>query len=102
MSSRSEDLLLLQGAIGEGSRKRNSGAIRCFLYSAESEVPVNADSSIAATISAKTVRSATYRHRALTSSYLRSGMIVIQTSVILMQVCGVHKIDRMIYEGLPC
>jgi hypothetical protein len=29
-------------------------------------------------------------------------MIVIQTSVILMQVCGVHKIDRMIYEGLPC
>jgi hypothetical protein len=29
-------------------------------------------------------------------------MIMIQTSVILMHVSGVHKIELMIHEGLPC
>jgi hypothetical protein len=35
--------------MGEGRRKRNSGAIRYFLYSSEREEPVNAQSNIAPT-----------------------------------------------------
>jgi hypothetical protein len=35
--------------MGEGRRKRNSGAIRYFLYSSEREEPIKAESNVAPT-----------------------------------------------------
>lgn len=109
--------LLATSATCEGRRKGNSGAIRYLLYLPNSKDQVNRprqafEANLYPNLPRRQIAETWLRlipklwplvtdPRTVTL-FMRSRTIVIQTSVILMHVSGIHKIDLMIHEGLPC